>query len=239
VDSNILLEEGLNNDIAVIPNIHEMHPLQPQIRSDKLELIFIGSYAHAPNIDAMLYFCQEIMPILRTKVTSLRLRIVGSTPSDEVKALAAADIEVVGFVPETTSYLLSSHISIAPLRYGGGIKGKIGEAQAHGLPVVTTSIGAEGFGFQDGLDVLVGDTPPEFADAIAALWQDPTLNERVRRNGWNFIDQRYSVQAVGNLLPPIFQSLSACSPKRISFITRANFIIRHYLGDYVLWRLKM
>jgi len=237
-DNRILREEGLKSDLAVIPNIHEMHPLVSHIRSDRLELIFIGSYTHQPNVDAMLYFCCEIMPILRKKVPRLRLRIVGSSPTDDVKALAAEDIEIVGFVPETTSYLLSSDISIVPLRFGGGIKGKIGEAQAHGLPVVTSSIGAEGFGFQVGADVLVGDTPQTFADSIAVLWQDQDLNERIGKNGWEYIDQRYSVRAVTKLIPPIFERLSVCLPKRISPIKRTKIIVRHYLDKYVLWRFK-
>jgi glycosyltransferase involved in cell wall biosynthesis len=152
--------------------------------------------------------------------------------------LAAQDVDVVGFVPETTSYLLSSDISIAPLRYGGGIKGKVGEAQAHGLPVVTTSIGTEGFGFQIGADILVGDAPQAFADSIAALWQDRDLYERIRKNGWKYIDERYSLRAVTNLIPPIFERLSTCSTKRISSIRRIKIHARHYLNEYVLWRFK-
>lgn len=237
-DSRILREEGLESEIGVIPNIHEMHPLVSRVRSDRLELIFVGSYKWLPNIDAMLYFCQEILPLLRKMVPRLRLRIVGSSPTDDVKALASEDIEVVGFVPETTSYLLSSDISIAPLRYGGGIKGKIGEAQAHGLPVVTTSIGAEGFGFQVGTDVLVGDTPQAFADAITNLWQDRNLYERIRNNGWKFIDERYSVLAVDHLISPIFERLFTCRVKRIPPIKRMKLITPHYLDKHVLWRFK-
>lgn len=237
-DSRLLRKEGLKSDLAVIPNIHEMHPLTSHIHSDRLELIFIGNYIHQPNIDAVIYFCDEIMPLLRKKIPRLRLRIVGSSPTDDVKALAADDIEIVGFVPETTSYLLSSDISIAPLRFGGGIKGKIGEAQAHGLPVVTTSIGAEGFGFQVGIDVLVGDTPQVFADSIAHLWQDQDLNDRIRKNGWEFIDQRYSVRAVAKVIPPVFERLYGCLPKHISPITRTNIIARYYMDNYVLWRFK-
>lgn len=237
-DSRILREEDLESDIEVIPNIHDMHPLVPHIWSDTLELIFIGSYKWSPNVDAMLYFCQEVLPLLRKAVSRLRIRIVGSAPTDDVIALASEDVEVIGFVPETTSYLLSSDISIAPLRYGGGIKGKIGEAQAHGLPVVTTSIGAEGFGFLAGQDVLVKDTPQAFADAITTLWQDRNLYERIRKNGWKFIDERYSVRAVDHLISPIFERLSTCRVKRISPIKRMKLLAPHYLDKHVLWRFK-
>lgn len=237
-DSRILRDEGLESDIDVIPNIHVMHPLVSHHWSDRLELIFIGSYKWAPNTDAIIYFCQEVLPILRKIIPQLRLRIVGSAPTDEIRALASEDITVVGFVPETTSYLLSSDISIAPLRYGGGIKGKIGEALAHGLPVVTTSIGSEGFGFQVGKDVLVGDTPQAFAEAIVTLWRDRSLYDSVRKNGWGYINDRYSIQAVDHLITPIFERLSMCTAKRLSLIKRTKMLVPHYLNKHVLWRFK-
>ena len=237
-DRRILRDEGLGSDIDVIPTIHVMHPLVSHHWSDRLALIFVGGYKWAPNVDAMLYFCQDVLPLLRKMIPRLRLRIVGSAPTNEIKALASENVEVVGFVPETTSYLFSSDISIAPLRYGGGIKGKIGEAMAHGLPVVTTSIGAEGFGFQVGKDVLVGDTPQAFADAIATLWQDRALYESVRKNGWNYINDRFSVQAVERLIKPIFERLSTCKVKRLSPIRRTRMLVPHYLDKYLLWRFK-
>ncbi|MDP1643934.1 MAG: glycosyltransferase family 4 protein [Thiobacillus sp.] len=237
-DSHILRKEGLQSDIDVIPNIHDMHPLISHQWSDRLELIFIGSYKWAPNVDAMAYFCQEVLPLVRKRIPSLRLRIVGNAPTEEVKALASEEVDVVGFVPETTTYLLSSDISIAPLRFGGGIKGKIGEAMAHGLPVVTTTIGAEGFGFEVGKDVLVEDTPQAFADAIEALWQDRDLYEHVRKNGWNYINDRYSVQAVDRLITPLFERLSARRTKRLSPIRRLKNLAPHYLEKYVCWRFR-
>lgn len=237
-DSHVLRAEGLRNEIDVIPNIHAIVPLAPHQWGNRLELIFIGSYKWAPNIDAMIYFCREMLPLLRQKVSQFRLRIVGSAPTDEVEALAADDVEVVGFVPETTSFLLSSDISIAPLRYGGGIKGKIGEAMAHGLPVVSTSIGIEGFGFRIGEDVLACDTPQAFVDAIAMLWQDRNRYETVRKNGWSFINDRYSEQAVERQIAPIFQGLAARPPKRISVVKRIKMLAPHYLDKYLLWRLK-
>jgi len=235
-DSRILRDEGLETDTEVIPNIHAMHPLHEHACTDRLELIFIGSYKWAPNIDAMVYFCKDVLPLLRETIPRLRLRIVGSAPTNEIKKLASEDVEVVGFVSETTTFLLSSDISIAPLRYGGGIKGKVGEAMAHGLPVVTTSVGAEGFGFQVGEDVLIGDAPFEFAEAIRTLWQDTDIYRRVRRNGWNYINDQYSVEAVDRLIAPLFDRLSACKIKRLSLLRRLKLVAPHYLDKYVLWR---
>jgi len=176
------------------------------------------------------------MPLLRRKVQSLRLRIVGSEPTPEVLALGCADVEVVGFVKSTTPYLQSSDISVAPLRFGGGIKGKIGEALAHGVPVITTAFGVEGFGFERGKHVLVAETPEAFVSAILQLSRDPDLYDAVRGAGWNFINDRYSVQAVSRLLPPLLMRLAEMRSKRIAPWRRAGIFFRHYLDKYVLWR---
>jgi O-antigen biosynthesis protein len=237
-DSQILRREGLATDTAVIPNIHVMHSLGERSPLPRLELIFIGSYKWAPNIDAMIYFCSDVMPLLRDLVSSVRLRIVGSSPTVEVQALARDDVEVVGFVEETTPYLLSSEISIAPLRYGGGIKGKIGEAMAHGVPVVTTAIGAEGFGLQPGKDLLIGDTPEAFCEAILSLWHDKQLHETVRRNAWTFINDRFSVEAVDLMLPKILLRLKSIRTKRLHPLRVATLRAPYYIQKHISWRFK-
>jgi glycosyltransferase involved in cell wall biosynthesis len=237
-DTAVLRNEGLTTEIFVIPNIHVMFPLSERLTTDRLELIFIGSYKWSPNVDAMIHFCKDVLPLLRERIPKLRLRVVGSSPNDEIKALAAEDVEIIGYVPETSIYLLSSDISIAPLRYGGGMKGKIGEAMAHGLPVITTSVGAEGFGFSAGSDVLIADSPAEFCEAVLALWNDKERYHRLRTNGWNYIDSRYSVNAVGNLIPLMFERLSKCPSKRISGLRRLMTKGSYYMNKHVLWRFK-
>lgn len=238
-DRQVLEREGLATEMLVIPNIHAMQALQPRERHDpnqRLELLFIGSYAHQPNVDAVVYFCREIMPLLRAEVASLRLRLVGSAASDEVRSLAADDIEVVGFVEDTTPYLLSSDVSVAPLRYGAGIKGKIGEAMAHGVPVVTTSVGAEGFGFEPGRDFMVADTPHAFAQAVLALQRDPALRERIRLNGWQRIDERFSVNTVERVVDEFVQRAQQLRPKRLSAYWKARTLAAHYTNRL---RLKL
>ncbi len=237
-DTAVLRAEGLSTDISVIPNIHVMSALSERLMTDRLELIFIGSYKWSPNVDAMIHFCTEILPLLRECIPNLRLRIVGSSPSEEIQALASEDVDVVGYVPETTTYLLSSDISIAPLRYGGGMKGKIGEAMAHGLPVVTTTVGAEGFGFRVGSDVLVADSPRDFCKAVVALWSNKELYSLLRTNGWNYINTRYSVDAVGKLITPIFERLVKRRAKRTPGLKRMQIRAAYYFNKYVLWRFK-
>lgn len=237
-DREVLQRAGLRAPVEVMPNVHVMHPLQPKARGERLELVFVGSYKWAPNVDAMIYFCTEVLPHLRKRVPRLRLRIIGSAPTDAVRALAADDVEVVGFVDDTTPYLLSSDVSVAPLRYGGGIKGKVGEALAHGLPVVTTPVGAEGFGFVNGEHVLVGNTPQELADLIAQLWLDQELCERVRAAGWRFIEERLSTNAVARRIPGFLASTVAARPRRLSMVRRMRMIGPHWFQRHVGWRFR-
>src|SRR5581483_10434832 len=98
----------------------------------------------------MIYFTSAILPKIVDAVPDVKLRIVGNAPPEEIVRLASQHVEVVGYVPDTKPYLQKSVISVAPLRFGGGMKGKVGEAMSYGLGVVTTSFGAEGFGLTAG-----------------------------------------------------------------------------------------
>ena len=107
-------------------------------------LLFVGNFRHPPNADAVDWLCNEMLPLVRRELPGVKLTIVGDAPPPAVQALAGDGVEVTGWVPETEPYLASHRISVAPLRFGAGMKGKVGEALAAGLPVVTTTIGAEG-----------------------------------------------------------------------------------------------
>jgi glycosyltransferase involved in cell wall biosynthesis len=109
-------------------------------------------------------------------------------------------VRVRGYVPDVEPYLRNARVFIAPLRFGAGIKGKIGEAMAHGVPVVTTSVGAEGFGLTHELDVLIGDDPASFASAIQQLYLQKDLWQRVAENGRVRIKQHFTPQVVAETI---------------------------------------
>jgi GT2 family glycosyltransferase/2-polyprenyl-3-methyl-5-hydroxy-6-metoxy-1,4-benzoquinol methylase len=194
-DKDILLEKDSGLAVWVVPNIHSL-PKQVVGRHARKDLLFVGGFSHEPNVDAMLYFRWEILPLVQAELPNIKLRIVGNAPPVEIVALASNHILVEGHVANLTPYLESALISIAPLRYGSGMKGKVGEAMANGLPVVTTSIGAEGMGLQDGVDVLIADDPMEFANCICRLCQDSRLWETLARNGRLRVDREWSPSAV-------------------------------------------
>ena len=237
-EGRALKKEGVRAKICVLPTIHEMFPLGVGHPGDRLEIVFVGCYLWQPNVDAMVYFCREVMPLIKAKVPSVRLRILGSSPTTEIRGLTTETVEVLGYVEDLAAYLAPGVISIAPLRYGGGIKGKIAEAMAHGVPVVTTTTGTEGFGFAVGEHVLVGDTPQEFSDAVISLWSDHSLYDKIRENGWRFIEKNYSVDAMISRLPSVLAEIARLRPKRPSLSKIFAIRARHMMERHLLWRLR-
>ena len=223
-----------------IPNIH---PLQdPVLISDRARgLLFIGSFAQPggeTNLDAMFYFCREILPHVAAAVPDVKLRIVGSSPTPEIVALASPHVEVIGFVPDIKPYLTTSAISVAPLRFGGGMKGKIGEAMSFALPVVTTSVGIEGFGLTPGRDALVADNPADFARALIHLLRDRAARDQVRMAGYRFISEHYSDVAARNRVEALFSQLHRYRIKRDSPFRLWRGRAKDMWDRHIGWRLK-
>ena len=158
-------------------------------------MVFVGGFQHQPNVDAVVYFASEVFPLVRQKLPDAVFRIVGSCATPEVLALAGDGIEVVGFVEDLRTVLDCCRLSVVPLRYGAGIKGKIGSSLSYGLPCVSTAIGAEGMALADGDGVLVADDPAAFADAVLGLHQDATLWDSCSRGGLDFVRRNYSLEA--------------------------------------------
>ena len=224
-DRAILLAEEPALSVGVVPNIHAIHSLDDETPRKPDSLVFVGGFRFDPNVDAMLYFCREVMPLIWRRVPTATLRIVGDSPPDAVRDLACDRIEVTGRVPDVYPHLRSSRVSVAPLRYGGGMKGKIGEAMAAGLPVVTTTAGIEGFGLTPGQHVLVADTAEGLASAVASLLTDPAAYEAIRRAGWKFIADRFAPEAVERKLLGFLGDAATAPARRLSGAERFKRMI--------------
>lgn len=160
--------------VRVMPNVHDLPDHHLPGFDSRAGLVFIGGFDHLPNVDAVEFFVREVMPRLRSTVDA-RLVVIGANPPADIEALASDNVDVAGHVPEVRPYFDKARVFIAPLRYGAGMKGKIGHAMAYGLPVVTTSTGAEGMDLVDEVDALVADDPAAIAAAVTRLHQDPDL----------------------------------------------------------------
>ncbi len=161
--------------------------------AQRRDICFLGGYGHPPNIDAVLYFVNEVFPLLRRAEPGIRFLIAGSRTPEEIKALACEDIEVLGMVEDLRDLFDRARVFVCPLRAGAGVKGKVASSMSYGLPVVSTDIGVEGAGLEDGTHVLVANGAEMFAASTLRLYRDETLWNHLSREGQNFVKTNLSV----------------------------------------------
>jgi GT2 family glycosyltransferase len=156
------------------------------------KIIFVGGYAHLPNVDAAKVLVQDVMPLVWRSVPDASVMLVGSDPPPELYRLAEDRVEVVGYVPHLEPYYQQARMSVSPLRYGAGVKGKIISSLEQGVPVVTTPVGNEGIDLKPDAEVLVGETPAEIAAHVVRLFKDTTLLHSLADAGGSIIRARFS-----------------------------------------------
>jgi glycosyltransferase involved in cell wall biosynthesis len=200
----------------VVSNIHTDEAHGPGF-AERSGVLFVGNFSHEPNVDAVVHLCAEVWPEVRRRVPGARLTLVGPYAPPAVTGLATHDVEVLGWVPDLVPLLERAQVSVAPLRFGAGVKGKIGEALSHGLPVVSTTIGVEGMWLSDGEHVLVADEPAAFADAVTRLSTDEALWARLARGGRDRIIELLSPEVAGAALRELLESTA-----RTTFLAPAD-----------------
>lgn len=208
----VLLQEVPDAVVEVVPNIHADQGVDHG-RGGRHGLLFVGSFCHDPNRDSVHHLVRDIMPILRPLLPGVRLSIVGSGPTPDVLRLAADDVDVLGWVPDLEPLLAQTMVFVAPLRFGAGMKGKIGEALSYGIPTVTSSVGSEGMELVGEQHVLLADDPATFAAQVVRLHDDPELWERLSQKGRAHIASRYSPAATLKALRPMLERLGALPPQ--------------------------
>lgn len=192
--------------LAVFPLILDI-PGTTTTWGQRKDIVFVGGFQHTPNVNAMLYFSHDVMPHLRSLLPDVRLFIVGSKPPQEIQALQGGDITVTGFVEDLGPLLDKTRVSVAPLRFGAGIKGKIGTALAAGLPTVATSLAAEGMGLTDQENILIADQPESFAQAIARVYNDEQLWSHLSKAGVVFAEGAWGAKAAWQYLADLLDAV--------------------------------
>jgi hypothetical protein len=229
-DKRILHRVVPNTRVAVVPTIHEVADDVPSFQDRKPHsLLFVGGFQHTPNVDAVLFFCKDVLPLIRKVLPDTTVTIVGDGAPDAIRGMASDVITVAGWVPDVKPYLDTHLISIAPLRFGSGMKGKVGEAMAHGVPVVVTKVAAEGMDLQDEVAALIADSAPDFAAAVTRLLTDPILHERLSTNGRGLVAARWSQAVAAQHLLGLMKALPDIAPKRASVRQRAKWTARRLL----------
>lgn len=190
--------------VDVLPCTFELPNRSPSGPDARKGLLFVGGFWHKPNGDAMLWFVEKIWPIIQSTEPSARLTIAGSNPSEDIIALGARPgIEVLGYVEDLTPLFDAHRAFVAPLRFGAGMKGKVAQAMINGLPVVATSIGAEGMGLIDETHVLIADEEEAFAAQVLRLLKDDALWSRFSNRAFDHIKNNFSTEVVGKQLEAV------------------------------------
>ncbi|MGR8933321.1 MAG: glycosyltransferase [Gammaproteobacteria bacterium] len=158
------------------------------------DIAFLGGFGHPPNKAAVLFFIDQVMPILRQRLPDAKFRIYGSNVPKEIETMAGKDVVVEGYIEDVADVYDSCRVFVAPLLTGAGIKGKVIDALAHGTPSVLTPIAAEGTPLRHGLEVMIAETAEEWADAVSRLYTEQALWENMSSSAREFARNCYSFE---------------------------------------------
>ena len=176
--------------VAIVSNIHRVEETVAPYTGRK-DFVFVCGFEHPPNVDGMIWFASSILPKILVQMPDAKLHIIGSKMPPTVRDLANENIITHGYVKDVAPFLSSCVLSVAPLRYGAGVKGKINQSMSFGLPVVSTSCGAEGMHLTHEHDILIADEPADFAREVVRLARDKQLWERLSRNSLRNIEKHF------------------------------------------------
>lgn len=195
------LEEAAGGDcrIHILPITVDSNEVAPVARRfDADHVVHIGTMYWPPNVDGIIWFAREVWPLIRARRPSARLDVIGARPPRGVVALSrnASGINVTGYVEDVSSYLEKAGVFIVPLRAGGGMRVKILNALAQGLPVVSTSIGCQGIAVESGRHLLIADSARAFADETVRVLDDHTLAATLGSNGRQLVKAHYDYRVV-------------------------------------------
>jgi glycosyltransferase involved in cell wall biosynthesis len=221
-DAQMVRRDAPHKPTAVIPNgvdteffRHSGRPVEPGT------VLFFGAINYYPNTDGLLFFLDEVFPLVKGQVPGspegteaagspalrVKLWIVGQQPPPAIAERAAEDVIVTGLVDDVRPYLERAAVVVVPLRIGGGTRLKIVEAMAMGKAIVATRLGAEGLDVRDGVDILLADTPHEFAAQVARVLRDPELARRLGEAARRHAEERYTWRAAVDRLERFYQEL--------------------------------
>lgn len=192
-----------NANVAIIPIPHSIYGNTTAFEQ-RNDILFIGSFLHKPNLDGIEFFIREIWPIVRNLIPDVRLHIIGSHTPKKIFRYRNNHIIVHGYVENLLDIYQSIRINIAPLRYGAGIKGKIISSLAHGVPTVATTIATEGMGLIHDKHALIADSPDDFANAIAELYQNKNQWEKISNHGLTLAENQFSTTVITQKMKQLF-----------------------------------
>jgi glycosyltransferase involved in cell wall biosynthesis len=197
-------------DVEVSPIMYDV-PGRTCGFHERADVLFVGGFRHTPNIDGIVFFCNEVWPLVQARLPGISLKIVGSNITPDVAALESPTIEVLGFIENLKPILDGVRLTIAPLRYGAGVKGKVTMSMCNGIPVVGTAIAFEGMSLTNGIEMLAADAALEMANHIVHAYSDEQLWYRLSDAAVARAHAEYSAEA--NI--PLFRRIIARTARAI------------------------
>lgn len=216
-DVNVALSEGDAETVSkvtgkpcpVIPNAVDtvgFSEIRKKPHEDSV-CLFVGDFTYRPNQDAVRWLIEAILPTINNQQSTSNLLLVGRNPTDYIKNLASENITVDGEVDDIRDAYARADVFLAPIRVGGGTRLKILEAMAAGLPIVSTTVGAEGLDVTDGENILLADEPQEFAKKIETLLKNPALRDKIGAAGRLLVRQKYDWKQSVEKLNEVYKSV--------------------------------
>jgi len=205
VEQRLLQEKWPGKSIQLVSNVVHIRGSKTPFAL-RADFLFIGGFQHRPNTDAVVFFVQEIYPLISKRLPEAKFYIIGDKPPPEITALSTERIIVAGLQRDVAPFFDKVKLSVAPLRFGAGVKGKINQSMAFGVPVVATSLAVEGMELRDGEDILVADEPEDFAEALVELYESEELWNRISENGIEKTRSLYSTEVAREKLERLFDN---------------------------------
>ena len=215
-------------DMSIYPSmteIDEIHSIDPSVNVQTMpaylftdfiavdrditktsNIMFVGGFAHGPNVDAVLWFVNDVWPLIKQSLPNIKFYVIGSKPTDVIQALASNDIIVTGFVSdeELINYYKTTRVAVVPLRYGAGIKGKVVEALYQQIPLLTTSVGAEGMAEAEKY-MIIEDDAQKFAEQAVSMYKNSEKLSSLSLKGRSYCKEYFSYKAAKKALSNIIK----------------------------------
>ena len=186
-----LIAHPKKNEILIIPNGVDHEFFAPQEREKKYDIVFTGNMSYAPNVNAVEYLANEILPIVWKQIPNAKMYVAGATPDPKVKKAACDNIVISGWLDDIRDAYAQSRIFIAPMRIGTGLQNKLLEAMSMGLPTITTPLANGSLGAENGKEILVGSNAKELAQHIITLLTDKGKAQQIAQAGFDFTNRVY------------------------------------------------
>jgi GT2 family glycosyltransferase/glycosyltransferase involved in cell wall biosynthesis len=201
-DRDRLLEYVPEATAFVVSNIHEIE-VEVATFAERSGVMFIGCFSHPPNTDAVVWFVEEVLPRIHAVIPDLVFHVIGRDAPGDVTELASEHVRIEGYLEDVQPFLAGCRLSVAPLRYGAGVKGKVNQSMAHGLPCVATPVAVEGMDAKWDSEILVAETAEGFAAHVISLYRDEAIWREIATQSIRNIERTFSMEVAEQKLREI------------------------------------